>query len=288
MLENYSGATRIVPIIGHPIAQVKAPLRVTRIFEARGVDAICIPVHVQPRNLRNFMEAFRSIENADGLIITVPHKLAVYEYCDEVTELARCLESINVIKRMEDGRLIGGMFDGIAMVSACRDNGCAFEGRRALLIGAGGAGTAIAHAIAAAGVSELVVTDVDGERSQRVTARLAADGHPVRVAQDDASTFDIIVNATPLGMRDVDPLPVPSGTLARGMFVGDVVTMPLVSPLIVAARAVGCKTSTGTDMSNKVCELIVDFLADGIEGGQALHDRHDSRDAVSKTQTVAG
>jgi shikimate dehydrogenase len=258
MLDNYSGSTRIVPIIGHPIAQVKAPVRVTRIFENRGVDAICVPIHVQPANLKRFMEAFRHFENADGLILTVPHKLAAYEYCDDVSDLARLVRSINVIRRAPDGRLAGDMFDGIAMLSACRANGCVFEGRRALLVGAGGAGTAIAHAIAAAGVSELVISDVDRERSTKLAARLSALGHPVRAG--DAGDLDIVINATPLGMRPGDLLPVPMTLLKPGVFVGDVITVPAISPLIAAARAAGCNTSTGSDMSNAVCELMVDFL----------------------------
>jgi shikimate dehydrogenase len=88
-----------------------------------------------------------------------------------------------------------------------------------------------------------------------------------------------------MGMRQGDPLPVPTEALKQGVFVGDVVTMPAVSPLIAAARAAGCKTSTGTDMSNEVCELIVDFLVDGIDAAQALRGGHGERDADSTRAT---
>lgn len=265
MLENYSGSTRIVPIVGHPIAQVQAPVRVTTAFEKRGVDAICVPIHVRPENLKSFMDAARHFENADGLMFTVPHKLAAYEYCDDVSDLARFLQSVNIIRRTPDGRLQGDMFDGVAMLSACRDNGCVFEGRRALLVGAGGAGTAIAYAIATSGVLELVIADVDHERSAQLAARLSAQGHPVRSGNADSEAFDIIINATPMGMRPGDPLPVPMTALKPGVFVGDVVTAPSIPPVIAAARAAGCGTSTGSDMSIKVCELMVDFLINGNE-----------------------
>jgi shikimate dehydrogenase len=265
LLENYSGSTRIVPIIGHPIAQVQAPVRVTKAFEKRGVNAICVPIHVRPENFKSFMDAARHFENADGLIFTVPHKLAAYEYCDEVSDLARFLRSVNTIRRTPDGRLQGEMFDGAAMLSACRVNGCVFEGRRALLVGAGGAGTAIAYAIATSGVSELVIADVDHERSAQLAARLSAQGHPVRAGNGDSEAFDIVINATPMGMQPGDPLPVPATTLKPGMFVGDVVTAPSIPPLIAAARAAGCGTSTGSEMSIKVCELMTDFLINGNE-----------------------
>jgi shikimate dehydrogenase len=274
MLENYSGATRIVPIVGHPIAQVRAPVRITRAFESRGVDAICVPVHVEPPNLARFMDAFRHFKNAAGVVFTVPHKIAAYEFCDGVSSLARSLQSVNVIKRTDDGLFYGDMFDGVAMVDVCRDKGCVFEGRRALLLGAGGAGTAIAQAVAAAGVSELIIADLDRERSETVAGRLSAAGHAVRVGSAEASGFDIIINATPMGMRDGDPLPVPQAALRPGVFVGDVVTSPEIPALIAAARSVGCATSTGSDMSNKVCELIADFLADCTD----VRDRFSTRD----------
>lgn len=260
MLENFSGATRLYPIVGDPIAQVKSPSGVTRAFEAQGADAICYPVQVAPADFADFMQSARKTKNMDGVIITVPHKFAAHDACDTVTDRAAFLGSVNTIIRNPDGTLHGDMFDGLGFVAACQENGCEFSGKRALLVGAGGAGTAIAHAVASAGVAELGVAEMDLARRDDLVTRLRAAGFNVAAATADASGYDIVLNATPMGMRESDPTPVPIKTLTAEMFVGDVVTKPEVPPLIAAARAIGCKTSNGVAMFSKVRDMIVAFL----------------------------
>lgn len=260
MLENFSGATRLYPVVGDPIAQVKSPGGVTRAFEAAGADALCYPVQVAPSAFGAFVSVARATKNLDGLIITVPHKFAAHDVCDTVTDRAAFLRSVNTIIRKADGTLHGDMFDGLGFVAACTENGCDFAGKKALLVGAGGAGTAIAHAVASAGVAELGIAEVDGARRDDLVARLRAAGFNVVAATADATGYDIVLNATPMGMRESDPTPVPVETLHAGMFVGDVVTKPEVPPLIAAARGLGCKTSNGVAMFGKVRDLMVAFL----------------------------
>lgn len=262
MLENLSGATRLYPVVGDPIAQVKSPGGVTRAFEEKGADAICYPVQVAPDDFATFIADARVTRNMDGIIITVPHKFAAHDACDSVSERAAFLRSVNTIRRTADGKLIGDMFDGLGFVAACQENGCEFKGKRALLVGAGGAGTAIAHAVASAGVCELAIAELDNARRDDLVGRLKAAGFPVTVGAADATGFDIVLNATPLGMRDGDPTPVPVATLRPHMFVGDVVTKPEVPPLIAAARVLGCRTSNGVAMFGKVRDLMVSFLLD--------------------------
>jgi shikimate dehydrogenase len=260
MLENFSGATRLYPVVGDPIAQVKSPGGVTRAFEAAGADALCYPVQVAPEHFAAFIAVCRATKNMDGIIITVPHKFAAHDVCDTLTERAKFLKSVNTIIRDAEGRLHGDMFDGLGFVAACEENGCSFAGKRALLVGAGGAGTAIAHAVASAGVAHLGIAEMDHARRDDLVARLIAARFPVASAEADATGYDIVLNATPMGMREGDPLPVPAETLRREMFVGDVVTKPEVPPLIATARALGCKTSNGVAMFAKVRDLMVAFL----------------------------
>lgn len=260
MFANFSGATRLFPIVGDPIAQVKSPFGMTEAFEKRGLNAICVPMQVAPADWQAFVALMRVMKNVDGIIVTVPHKFAAFAACDTSSERAMFLRTANVMRKQPDGAFHGDMFDGLGFVEACRVNGCAFEGRRTLLVGAGGAGTAIAHAVAEAGVRELLICDVDPLRRDTLVGRLAEAGFPVRTGSNDASSFEIVLNATPLGMQDHDPLPVRVGSLRVGQFVGDVVTQPESPPLIAAARALGLATSPGTAMFAKVRELMVDFL----------------------------
>jgi shikimate dehydrogenase len=262
MLEHLNGATRFFPIVGDPVAQVKAPSGVTRAFEQRGIDAICVAMQVVPVDWLAFVAAMRVTKNVDGLIITVPHKFAAYEVCDSVTERAKFLRTVNVIRRDINGKFHGDMFDGLGFVEACKENSCIFAGKRALLIGIGGAGTAIAHAVALQGVSELGLCDLDINRRDGLITRLKAAGFFVHAESNDASRYDIVVNATPLGMCEGDPLPVLSDSLRAGQFVGDVVTKPETTALIARARAMGLPNSNGVAMFEKVRDLLVDFLLD--------------------------
>lgn len=260
MTQTLSGATRLHYIVGDPIAQVKSPAGVTAAFSARGEDVICVPMHVASADLAAFFALVPALRNCAGVIVTVPHKLAAFTACNTTSERARLLGAVNTIRRDANGRLHGDMFDGLGFVAACRARGCVFVGRRALLVGAGGAGSAIAHAVASAGVTHLGIAEIDAARRRSLLARLSAAGLPVHDAGADATGYDIVLNATPLGMRPGDPLPVPAATIAPGTFVGDVITVPDPSPLIAVARAKSCLTSTGSDMFAEVCGLMVEHL----------------------------
>lgn len=259
---SLSGATRLHFIVGDPIAQVKSPLGVTQSLRSRGLDAACVPAHVAPADLAAWFDGVSRMQNVDGLIATVPHKFASFERCASTSERAAFLRSVNTMRRRPDGGWHGDMFDGLGFVQALRDNGCDPAGRRALLVGAGGAGTAIAHALVEAGVAALAIHDGDAARRDALVARLAALGRcPVTAGGGDPTGFALVANASPAGMRAGDALPVDVDRLDAGAFVGCVVTEPAVTPLIAAARARGCGTSTGLNMFSRVRDLIVDYLA---------------------------
>lgn len=165
------------------------------------------------------------------------------------------------MRRNPDGSWHGDMFDGLGFVEAMRDNGCEPRGKRALVIGAGGAGSAIAHALLIAGVSSMALADTSRLRRTTLVDRLnCLKTAPVAHGSTDATGYDIVINATPMGMKEGDPYPVEVTTLNGAMFVGCVITEPAVSPLIAAARAQGCATMTGADMFARVRDLMVDFL----------------------------
>jgi shikimate dehydrogenase len=273
MLDNFSGATRVHVIVGDPIAQVKSPYGVTQAFESMGRDAICVPAHVTPTDLADWWAGTRRARNLDGLIVTVPHKFACAAFCDVLSERAAFLGAVNTVRRDAQGRWHGDMFDGLGYVRALEKNGCALPGKKALLVGAGGAGSAIAHSLVLAGVRELVIHDTDAARRQSLIDRLNglhlgpvsayAAAHASADApsgQADPTGFDVAINATPMGMKDSDPTPIQVDAIHRDMFIGCVITAPAVPPLIAAARAKGCKTLTGADMFVQVRELMVNFL----------------------------
>mgnify|MGYP000019259561 FL=1 len=261
MLDNYSGATRVHFIVGDPIAQVKSPFGVTQAFEQAGRDAICVPAHVRTAELRQWLDGVSKSHNVDGIIVTVPHKFDCYALCASASPRAEFLKTVNTMRRNADGSWYGDMFDGLGYVEAMRAKGCQPEGKKALLVGAGGAGSAIAHALVMAGVSELAIHDPDLTRRDTLIQRLASlnQAH-VRAGSADPTGMDIALNATPIGMKASDPTPIDINGIHAGMFVGCVITAPAVPPLIEAARAKGCATMTGADMFARVRDLMVNFL----------------------------
>ena len=261
---NLSGETRVIAIIGDPIAQVKSPAGVTRALNARGRNAICVPIHVAPADVEGFIRGASLAKNLDGIIVTVPHKFAAYARCATASARAHFLGAVNTLRRNADGSWHGDQLDGEGFVAGLRAAGCRPEGRRALLAGAGGAGSAIALALLEAGVASLAIHDGDPARRDGLVTRLA-DRHPgrVRAGSSDPSGCTLVVNATPSGMREGDPYPVQPERLDRAMFVADVITRPAVTPLIEAARRTGCGTQVGAGMFEGVLALMVDYMLAG-------------------------
>jgi shikimate dehydrogenase len=261
MIPNLSGATRLSVIIGDPIAQVRAPPRVTQGFVVRGHDGILVAVQVSSEDLPDFMSVAARLKNLDGIIATIPHKFACYKACTSATDRAHFLRAVNLMRRRADGKWHGDMLDGLGFVGAATAKGVEPRGKRALLVGAGGAGSAIALALIDAGVRELAIHDTEAERRDALIARLNALGKVrVRPGTADPTGCDLVANATPAGMREGDPLPVEVAKLALSTYCGCVVTKPDVSPFIEAARKIGCLTATGTDMYQAQQGRIIDFL----------------------------
>ena len=261
MLESLTGATRVYFVLGDPITQVKSPNGVTRAFLAAGHDAVLVPLHVAPAEVDELIVALGRTKNVDGLLVTVPHKFAAYKHCSSTAERSKVLTATNILRRNRDGSWHGDMLDGPGFVKALRLAGLEPAGKHALLVGAGGAGSAIALELLRSGVAELAVHDRDVERRDRLLDRLRATGSMIaRAGSSDPSDFDLIVNATPAGMRSGDTLPVAIDRLRSTMFVGDVVTVPEVTPLLDAARRMGCMTSTGVDMFDAELALQLEFF----------------------------
>ncbi len=255
------GASRIHFIVGDPIAQVKSPSGVSQAFQASGLNAVCIPAHVAPVDLAVWTAGVSLCKNVDGIIVTVPHKFAYFELCATTSDRGAFLKSINTLRRNPDGSWHGDMFDGLGYVKALALKGCSLQGQKALLVGAGGAGSAIAYSLVTSGVRELAIHDEDRARRDALVQRLASLGQCTVVAgSSDPTGFDIAINATPIGMKAGDPYPIDVSRFTPDMWVGCVITAPAVTPMIAAARALGCHTLTGTEMFAQVKDLMVEFL----------------------------
>lgn len=256
-----NGATSLSIIVGDPIAQVKSPAGMTEALQAAGRNAIVAPVHVAPADLSKLLDGVSPAHNLFSIIVTVPHKFGCYAHCATASKRAHDLGAVNIMRRNTDGGWHGEMLDGAGFVGAVRRGGGVPAGKRALLIGAGGAGSAIGLELLEAGVAELAIHDADAKRRDTLIAKLDAL-HPGRltIGSADPRGFALVANASPAGMREGDPLPVDTSGLTPEIFVGCVITAPTITPLIAEARRLGCKTSTGTEMYQTEQQMMLDFL----------------------------
>ncbi len=258
---NLDGATRLYPIIGDPIAQVKSPAGVSETLQQAGLNALVVPMHISASHFAALAGQLTASSNVDGMIITVPHKFSASQLCATVSNRAHFLGAVNTIRRNANGTWHGDMFDGLGYVSALRKNGCEPRGKKVLLLGAGGAGSAIAHALAEAQVAQLAVFDSDAARCNTLLQRLAQlELTTVSVGSRQPQGFDVVINATPMGMSPMDSAPVDIAALQPHMFVGDVITAPVITPLLLAAQSLGCAIQTGADMFAAVKDMMVAFL----------------------------
>ena len=253
--------TRLLGIVGHPIRQVKSPGLINPWLAAHAVDAVLLPLDVTPEAFDGFMAGIKGLENLDGLILTLPHKRAGLRHVDRITARARLAGAINVMRRDPGGRWWGDALDGEGFVRSLVGEGFDPRGRRALVVGAGGAGAAIAIALIDAGVGALALCDIDGARVAALAAALGGPGRGITVqAVAEPGGVDLVVNATPLGMAPGDPVPLDPELLSPGTRVADLVTEPEATRLLLSAAARGCALHPGFLLTRYQRDLLIDFL----------------------------
>jgi shikimate dehydrogenase len=257
-----SGRTRIVGIIADPISHVRTPQVLNPLMAQRDVNGLIVPVHVGAGDLARAWAGLMTIRNLAGLIVTVPHKTAVVGLADRVGPAAEIAGAANVVRREPDGTTSCDNFDGKGFVAGLRAHGHEPAGRRVLLLGAGGAGSAIAVALAEAGVGELVIFNRSEEKARRLAAQLGetAGGIAIRAGANDPAGFDIVVNATTLGLRPDDPLPCDATRLTPAALVADIIMQPETTPLLQTAQDRGCTIHRGRPMLDAQQQLLLEYL----------------------------
>ena len=257
-----NGNTDIIAHIGYPTHSFKSPMIYNPYFEDAGINTVVVPMGCKPDNYAAFLKAVFTLENIKGALITMPHKVTTVALLDEVTAAVRVAGACNAVKRLPDGRLVGDMFDGAGFVRGVQRKGFDLTGKRALVVGTGGVGCAIAASLAGAGIAAISLFDVNTAGCEALAKRLK-DNHPqieVRTGSNDPAQHDLVVNATPMGMNEGDPLPMDVSRLSPDTFVGEVVMKDEITAFLAAAQARGCRTQVGTDMLYEQIPAYLDYF----------------------------
>ncbi|MDQ6881740.1 MAG: ThiF family adenylyltransferase [Pseudomonadota bacterium] len=253
------GNTGLIAHLGSPTHSFKAPMIYNPYFESAGINAVVMPMGCTASTFAQLLPLLFRLDNIRGALITMPHKVSVIDLLDEVTPAAQIAGACNAVKRDSAGRLVGDQFDGEGFVRGVRRKGLAPEGARALVVGCGGVGSAIAASLALARVRAIALFDIDEASAQALARRLQVH-YPdtlITLGSNDPKGLDLVVNATPLGMKPGDAMPVDVSRLDAHTFVGEVVMAKETTALLQAAQSRGCRVQVGADM---LFEMIPPYL----------------------------
>jgi shikimate dehydrogenase len=263
LVPRVTGSTDLFLIPGDPVEQVRAPEVFNRVFAALGINAVLAPVRVAPADIEAFVRAAFLARNVRGLFLAIPHKALVMDILDDCSHLGRLAGAVNGIRRTVDSRLEGGLFDGEGLRASLDHFGMAHAGRRILILGAGGGAAAIGASLVGV-AAELVLYDPVPGKAAGVAARLVAGlggAGRVRAAQsNDPSGFDLVIHASPLGLRPDDPLPFDVSRMEPHAALVDILMKNQPTPLVRAVRARGLQAQPGFEMLIQQTPLYLEFF----------------------------
>ena len=267
-VDYINGQTRLYGIVGDPIVQVRSPEMVTHALQGRGLNAILVPMHVARADFARVVPQLMQLHNLDGLVVTIPYKTQALSLAHSLGLQAQAVGALNALARRRDGTWAGDMFDGMGCVQAFARRGFALRDRSVLLIGLGGAGSAIAAAVASEHPLRMHIWDLDPDRcrqSAAVIARLSPSTQ-VHVGPPHLDGVDVLMNASPVGMLKDARLPLVADALPPGLVVFDTIVYPEQTPLLQLARRSGCQVVTGREMMQGQIARIVDFFIQAQQG----------------------
>ncbi|NDB43255.1 MAG: shikimate dehydrogenase [Betaproteobacteria bacterium] len=259
---NIDGNTELIAHIGYPTHSFKSPLIYNPYFEKEGINALVVPMGCKGEHYPAFLRSVFQLSNIRGALITMPHKVTTVGLLDEVTPTVKVAGACNAVKRTEDGRLVGDMFDGEGFVRGVQRKGFDLTGKRVLVVGSGGVGCAIAASLAGAKIAAITLFDVNAASAEALGQRLKQNYPHIEVStgSNDPAGHDLVVNATPMGMNEGDALPMDVSRISPDAFVGEVVMKTEMTAFLQAAKNRGCRVQVGSDMLFEQIPAYLEFF----------------------------
>lgn len=259
-----SGATRLLGLVGDPVLQARTPGMANQLLQQQQKlgQFVVIPCHVKPEGLSDFVQALRILQNFDGAVVTMPHKSSMAALVDELTPEAGQVGAVNVIRRHPDGRLQGTVLDGEGFVRGLLEAGHSVAGKRCVLVGAGGAASAIAFALARHGCGSLYLLNRTESKAVSLCSRLRQvfPAITIEASAPPDGPIDLAVNGTNLGMKDDDPLSLSHALVERSELVAECVIAPEMTCLLELAKAKNRKIHTGVPMLAAQLKMMLSFM----------------------------
>lgn len=257
-----NGNTELIAHIGYPTHSFKAPMIYNPFFVKHDINALVVPMGCKPEDFSVFLKSVFQLSNIRGALITMPHKVTTVGLLDEVSATVKVAGACNAVKRTEDGRLVGDMFDGEGFVRGVQRKGFDLTGKRVLVVGSGGVGCAIAASLAGAKIAAITLFDVNAASAEALGQRLKQNYPHIEVStgSNDPAGHDLVVNATPIGMNEGDALPMDVSRISHDAFVGEVVMKTEMTAFLQAAKNRGCRVQVGSDMLFEQIPAYLEFF----------------------------
>lgn len=238
-----NGKTKVMGLLGYPVEHSLSPAMHNTAFEKLGLDCCYVTFSVKPEFLRDAVRSIRAL-NLAGVNVTVPHKEKVMPFLDEVDKEASFIGAVNTIVN-DNGRLKGYNTDGRGFMKSLSEARISVSRKKVLIVGAGGASRAIGYYLCQS-ASKLFLYDIDKKKAKKLISDLNKIRGNVSFFSSQLEDIDIIINATPLGLKKNDPLPVDVNLLKSKHVVCDLIYKK--TPLLEKASKKGCKTLNGLGM----------------------------------------
>ncbi len=286
MFPHIAGSTSLYLLPGDPITHVRLPRMFNAVFEHCGIDAVMAPVQVARRDLAVFVKAAFLAKNVRGMVIAPPHKPLLVDLLDACGLFGRVAGSVNVVRRIGNGELEGDLFDGEGLLGALDHYNIPFRGKRVLILGAGVSATAIGVALAEGGTvngaEHIAFHDVTAGKAAGVAAKLDAffDATTVAVDTNDPAGYDLVVNATPLGLAAEDASPFDVARMDSHAALFDILLRNQPTPLVRAARARGLNAQAGFEMLVQQFPNYLDFFGHGEAANSVRKDARFLRELI--------
>jgi shikimate dehydrogenase len=263
-VSSISGTTRVFPVIGWPVEQVKAPTIFNAYFAKYAIDAVCVPLRVRPEDYVSYVKTLMQATNVGGILVSIPHKPASVLVGDVVTQAASIAGAANAIYRDDSGAIVADLIDGEGFVRALErtvsDSAFNYAHSSALVVGCGGAGCAVAASLSARGIARLGLRDLN-QCSVDELARRIKEHFPkieINTQHVDEGEFDLLVNSTTLGMSPNDPLPFSVERAKASAIVADCGMKIEMTKLLQVAQSRGLRVQKGRDMMIEQSPLYMD------------------------------
>lgn len=262
--------TTIFGIIGDPVSQVRSPLVFNERFRSHGIDAIMVPMHIAPDDFESALDGLHRMKNLGGLVVTVPHKIAAARLLANPSRRCEATGAANALRWSPHG-WIGDLFDGEGFAAGVEANHGPLVGRNCAIVGAGGAGVAIALALIDRNIRSLRIWDVDATRAADSSRRLSAYTSIPILLEPPSAADDIAINATPVGMEDDEQLPFQPSALKPDALVCEAIMKPPRTQLLIDAERTGHPIQEGRHMLDFQVDALWKFFGLPSSDGE----RHD-------------